>query len=146
MSGSRSASGSASRGSKNWIEGFGIMPPAGMAPRDIEYQAVLGRGWLSPWVEGGKFCGSRGMALPILGIRVRLLGSAAETHDCVYSATFVDGTAIGPVRNGEACEAESLAPIEAFQVELQSKLRATDLSDPRSPKREMATPRLGRRA
>jgi hypothetical protein len=31
---------------------------------DIEYQAVLGRGWLSPWIEGGKFCGSRGMALP----------------------------------------------------------------------------------
>ncbi len=55
------------RGSKHWIEGFGVAPRDGMAAEDIEYQAVLGRGWLSPWVEGGKFCGSRGMALPLLG-------------------------------------------------------------------------------
>ena len=87
-----------------------------MLPADIEYQAVLGRGWLSPWAEGGQFCGSRGMALPVLGLRLRLRGAAAQTHECSYSATFVDGTAIGPVPAGEACEAESLAPLESFQV------------------------------
>ena len=47
-------------------------------PTDIEYQAVLGRGWLSPWIEGGKFCGSRGMALPLLGLKVRLKGDRGE--------------------------------------------------------------------
>jgi len=104
------------RGSKRWMEGFGISPTHEIAPTEIEYQAVLGRGWLSPWVEGGQFCGSRGMALPILGLRLRLRGAAAETHEAVYSATFLDGTAIGPVPAGEACEAPSLAPIEAFQV------------------------------
>ena len=66
------------RGSKRWIEGFGLAPSAGVAPADVEYQAVLGRGWLSPWSEGGQFCGSRGMSLPILGLRVRLRGAAAE--------------------------------------------------------------------
>ena len=88
---------------------------------DIEYQAVLGRGWLSPWVEGGKFCGSRGMALPLLGMRIRLKGSAAASYDCSYAATFVDGTTIGPVAAGEACEAESLAGLEAFQVVLRRR-------------------------
>ena len=52
----------------------------GIAPEDIEYQAVLGRNWLSPWVEGGKFCGSRGMALPLLGLKVRLKGAAAKAE------------------------------------------------------------------
>jgi hypothetical protein len=109
------------RGSKNWIEGFGIAPRDGIALGDIEYQAVLGRGWLSPWIEGGKFCGSRGMALPVLGLRVRLRGAAADAYECRYSATFVDGTASGPVSAGEACETENLVPLEAFQVELRRK-------------------------
>ncbi len=109
------------RASRLWIEGFGIAPRGGIAASDIEYQAVLGRDWLSPWVEGGKFCGSRGMALPLLGLTVRLKGSAAATHDLSYSATFVDGTAIGPVPAGEPCQAESLAALEAFRIDLRAK-------------------------
>lgn len=105
------------QGSRAWIEGFGIAPAAGTIPHeDIEYQAVLGRNWLSPWVEGGKFCGSRGMALPLLGIKIRLKGASAKTHDLAYSASFIDGSSVGPVAGGEACEAESLAALEAFQI------------------------------
>ncbi len=109
------------RGSQRWIEGFAIAPRQPVTRDDIEYQAVLGRGWLSPWSDGGHYCGSRGMALPILGLRVRLRGDAAERFDCRVSATFVDGTAIGPTDTGEACEAESLAPLEAFHVEIAPK-------------------------
>jgi hypothetical protein len=104
------------RGSGLWIEGFSLAPHHAIEPSDIEYQAVLGRGWLSPWIEGGKFCGSRGMALPLLGLKVRLKGGAARTHECSCSASFVDGSAVGPVPGGETCEAESLAALEAFQV------------------------------
>jgi hypothetical protein len=104
------------RGSGLWIEGFSLAPSHGIQPSDVEYQGVLGRGWLSPWIEGGKFCGSRGMALPLLGLKVRLKGSAARTHECSCSASFVDGSAVGPVAGGETCEAESLAALEAFQV------------------------------
>ena len=104
------------RGSRLWIEGFSLTPHDDIKPSDLEYQAVLGRGWLSPWIEGGKFCGSRGMALPLLGLKVRLKGGAAKTHECNYSASFVDGSAVGPVPAGEACEAESLAALEAFQI------------------------------
>ena len=112
-------------GGNRWIEGFGIAPAEGVPLTDIEYQAVLGRGWLSPWSEGGQFCGSRGMSLPILGLRVRLKGGSADTHSVKLTGTFVDGTRIGPVLDGEACEAESLAALEAFQVVIESKAAAT---------------------
>jgi hypothetical protein len=103
------------RGSGLWIEGFSLAPND-LKPEDIEYQAVLGRGWLSPWIEGGKFCGSRGMALPLLGLTAQLKGAVAKTHECSYSATFVDGSAVGPVSAGEPCATESLAAMEAFQL------------------------------
>jgi hypothetical protein len=106
------------QGSKRWIEGFAISPSKDIAATDVEYQAVLGRGWLSPWAEGGQFCGSRGMALPVLGLRVRLRGAAAENYGCTYSATFIDGTSAGPVAAGDACESEALAPMESFRVEV----------------------------
>jgi len=123
------------RGSRLWIEGFSLMPHDGIAPTDIEYQAVLGRGWLSPWIDGGKFCGSRGMALPLLGLKVRLKGAVAKTHECSYSASFVDGSAVGPVPGGETCEAESLAALEAFQVVIRRRDAASSSE---------AAPRTGR--
>ena len=107
-----------SKGSKHWIEGFALSPTSVIGPADIEYQAVLGRGWLSPWAEGGQFCGSRGMSLPILGLRVRLRGEAAEKFDCAVTASFVDGTEVGPLDNGEPAQAESLAPLEAFRIDI----------------------------
>lgn len=128
------------RGSKLWIEGFGIAPVDGIAPADLEYQAVLGRGWLSPWVASGKFCGSRGMALPLPGLRVRLGDAAAKTHVLTYSASFTDGTMIGPVNSGEACEAESLAPLEAFQI----AIRPRDENKASKPATKSASPTSGR--
>jgi len=109
------------RGSKRWIEGFAIAPPAGLEEGDIEYQAVLGRDWLSPWAEGGQFCGSRGMSLPILGLRARLRGRAAETREIALAATFVDGSSAGPVEGGQGCQAESFAPLEAFRIEMRAR-------------------------
>jgi hypothetical protein len=105
-------------GSKLWIEGFAVHAPEGVAPEEIEYQAVLGRGWSSPWHNGGKYCGSRGMALPLLGVRIRLTGAAAEAYRVSYSATFIDGSTAGPSFDGEDCESAELAPLESLQVAL----------------------------
>lgn len=110
-------------GSNNWIEGFAINTPDGVAPANFTYQAVLGRGWLSPWVEAGQYCGSRGMALPLLGLRIRLGGEAAEQYDISYSASFVGGATAGPVGNDETCEADTLAPLEALQIVLTPRGR-----------------------
>jgi len=128
------------KGSGMWIEGFGLVPRTGIAEADIEYQAVLGRGWLSPWIEGGKFCGSRGMALPLLGVKIRLKGDAAKTHRCSYSASFVDGTSIGPVPGGETCEAPSLAALESLQVVVEARDAAATDAPPsaRAPRTKRA--------
>ena len=120
-------------GSKRWVEGFGISPLDGIPPADIEYQAVLGRGWLSPWSSGGEFCGSRGMSLPILGLRVRLRGASAETHRVELTATFVDGSRVGPVGQDEACEAPSLAALEAFQVSIAATAAPASAGAPKAP-------------
>ena len=111
-------------GSGRWIEGFGLAPSAGIAATDVEYQAVLGKGWLSPWSEGGQFCGSRGMSLPILGLRVRLRGEAAARYDVSLEGSFVDGSKAGPVGSGEACEAPTLSPLEAFRVAFSERAAA----------------------
>ncbi len=108
------------RGERRWIEGFALQSLRLTVPGELEYQAVLGRGWLSPWAEAGQFCGSRGMSLPVLGLNVRLRGAAAAAFEVEVSATFVDGTVVGPVRDGP-CEAPSLAALEAFQVMLVPK-------------------------
>ena len=121
-------------GSKRWIEGFAIAPKGQIGPNDVEYQAVLGRGWLSPWAEGGQFCGSRGMSLPILGVRMRLRGEAAERFDCIVSASFVDGTKVGPLDNGEPCQAESMAPLEAFQIKVVPRGTAGQAGAPAKPR------------
>jgi len=111
------------KGSQNWIEGFAITAPDGVNPSDFTYQAVLGRGWLSPWVDAGQYCGSRGMALPLLGLRIRLSGEAAERYEISYCATFIGGASCGPVGNDETCEAEMLAPLESFQLVLTPRGR-----------------------
>jgi hypothetical protein len=113
------------RGSNSWIEGFSISAPEGFDTASISYQAVLGRGWLSPWVEAGQYCGSRGMALPLLGLRVRLSAEAAEQYELSYSATFIGGASAGPVGNDETCEGDTLAPLEAVQIILTPRLRKT---------------------
>jgi hypothetical protein len=128
------------RGSRRWIEGFSLTPHEKIEPSEVEYQAVLGRGWLSPWIEGGKFCGSRGMALPLLGLKVRLKGAAAENYQCSYSASFVDGSAVGPVPEGEACEAESLAAMEAFRLSIQARGGSEVPSTAKTPTEGSAKP------
>jgi hypothetical protein len=122
------------RGSRLWIEGFSLTPSDGVKSADVEYQAVLGRGWLSPWFEGGKFCGSRGMALPLLGLKLRLKGKAVKTHECSYAATFVDGSSVGPVMADHPCEAKSLAALEAFQIVIRR--RGKEPASARAPVRK----------
>ncbi|NCY26438.1 MAG: hypothetical protein EBX37_16900, partial [Alphaproteobacteria bacterium] len=93
-----------SLGDDSWIEGVELLAPAPLQPADLEYQVVLGRGWLSPWVQAGEFCGSRGMGLPILGFRARLLGQAAQQWRLRYAGRCVDGRQLPEAENGMPCE------------------------------------------
>ncbi|CAI3949732.1 Glycosyltransferase involved in cell wall bisynthesis (RfaB) (PDB:2IV7) [Commensalibacter communis] len=106
--------------SKTWIEGFGLNINKYIKPEDIEYQALLGKGWMSPWHQGNQFCGSRGMGLPLCGLGIKLSDEAAKKYHVRLSATFVDGTKVGPVEDETILSAESVAPLEAVRFELIS--------------------------
>jgi hypothetical protein len=103
------------------VEGFSLTAPEGLTPADLTYQAVLGRGWLSPWNEAGQFCGSRGMALPILGFKLKLSEDAAKRFALSISATFLDGTRLDDLTSEQSVEAPSLSPLEAFRINLVPK-------------------------
>jgi hypothetical protein len=104
------------RGSGRAIEGFSLTPRQGFTADDFEIRAVLGRDWLSPWLPGSRYLGSRGLALPLRGFCLRLRPVAATRVDVACFARFVDGSEIGPVGSDQVCAAPSLAALEAFQV------------------------------
>jgi hypothetical protein len=104
------------RGSGRAIEGFSLTPRQGISAEDFEIRAVLGRDWLSPWLPGGSFCGSRGLALPLRGFCIRLHPAAAARYDLACFARFVDGAEVGPVGSDRICAAPNFAALEAFQV------------------------------
>jgi hypothetical protein len=110
------------RGSGRAIEGFSLSPRQGISAEDFEVRAVLGREWLSPWLPGGTFCGSRGLALPLRGFCLRLRPSAAVRHDLACFARFVDGSEVGPVAADRICASANLAALEAFQVLLRPRV------------------------
>ena len=112
------------RGSRLWIEGFGVAPRSGVAAVGHRIPSGAGPGLAVALGRGRQVLWQPGMALPLLGLRLRLKGAAAEQYECKYFASFVDGTDVGPVSGGEACEAESLAPLEAFKVVLTPKAPA----------------------
>ncbi|MCB8878979.1 hypothetical protein ACELLULO517_01945 [Acidisoma cellulosilytica] len=120
-------------GSEMAIEGFSLTAPEGLEPGDITYQAVLGRGWLSPWNEAGQFCGSRGMALPILGFKLKLSEAAAKRFTLSISASFLDGTKLDDLGSDESVEAPSLSPLEAFLIDLKPKVSSKKVPEPAKP-------------
>jgi len=104
-----------------WIEGYTIKTPAGLESSDLEYQAVFGKGWSSPWVHGGEYCGSRGLQLPILGLRLRLNNGLEKRLQIELEAAFADGATFGPVPAGTVCATEPLQPVTAIRVSVRPK-------------------------
>ena len=102
------------------IEGFALTLPAGMETSDLEYQGIMGEDWRTPWFEAGAFCGSRGLQLPLLGFRLRLVGAAADRFECRAYGQFVRSGIVGPVGSGEDCNADNM-PLTAIKVEIVPK-------------------------
>jgi hypothetical protein len=109
--------------SENFIEGFLIEVPIGVEPRDLSYQALLGPGWASPWFSAGEFCGSRGMTLALVGLRIRLTGPSSQRYKLRYSASFSDRAVAGPVANDTACKSDLTAAMVALKVDLVPRER-----------------------
>jgi hypothetical protein len=108
------------------IEGFAINLPADLASSDLEYQGIMGEDWRTPWIEAGAFCGSRGLQLPLLGFRLRLVGAAAERYELRAWGHFARHGAVGPLGSGEDCQVEN-RPLTAMRLEFSP---ATSPADP----------------
>jgi hypothetical protein len=104
-------------GSGAAIEGFMIKPGGELRDEDIEYQAVLGPEWNTPWMRGGEFCGSRGMSLHFLGLRIRLIGRASKRFSCTYRASFVGRGALTSSRE-EVLTRQDGAAMEAININI----------------------------
>jgi hypothetical protein len=107
--------------SSDWIEGFAIAAPDGVDPDDLTYQAVLGIRMASPWAKAGQYCGSRCKGSPLIGLRIKLSGKAAEMYDISYSVRFACGTVVGPVGNDEFCADVENVYLCGLQVNLSPK-------------------------
>jgi hypothetical protein len=124
------------------VEGFAIMPGGDIPADQIEYQALLGQDWTSPWTPGGDFCGSRQMALPLLGLRVRLRGGAEARCRCVVWGRYGGGEIV-QVEDGDLCRSESLKPLEGMRVALLPKEGV--VAEPAVPATETPAPAPGTR-
>jgi hypothetical protein len=92
----------AASGGAGAIEGFMVRLEAGLPSDALEYQAILGREWNSPWAGGGEYCGSRGLALPLVGVRLRLRGVFAGSHRLLTWARFATAGERGPFEDEPA--------------------------------------------
>jgi hypothetical protein len=102
-----------------------------LAAQDVEYKGLTGSGFETPWLSDDKMCGTKGMAVPLVGFAVRLKpGTATADYDCEYSGYFQSGVTIGPLRNGAPCRSTvANDPLEGIQVRLTKRMSATQQPD-----------------
>jgi hypothetical protein len=108
------------RGSTLAIEGFAISLAADF-PGGFTYRAMMANGALSDIARNGEYRGTRGENLPTYGFLIALDGDFAEEYEVEYEATFIDGSAFGPVSAGTLCVSPSFAKMEAMRVSVYPK-------------------------
>jgi hypothetical protein len=109
-----------------WIESFSIRPLEQFSAQDIEYKALTGSGFETPWLSDDTMCGTKGMSVPLVGFAARLKPNSgqATAYDCEYSGYFKSGLTVGPLRNGAPCRSTvANDPLEGIQMRIA--LRAT---------------------
>ncbi len=101
-----------------WIEAFSVRPLGVLGVQDLEYKGLTGSGFETPWLSDDKMCGTKGMAVPLVGFAVRLKPDAADgNYDCEYSGYFQSGVTVGPLRNGAPCRSTvANDPLEGIQL------------------------------
>ena len=136
-------SGEASKGagSGEWVEASG---PDGFIeafcvhlttalPLTLEYQAIMGIDWVSPWAASPNVCGSVGLGLAIFGLRMRLQGPQADAFELILWGR--SGTRqVGPLTTGELAFGVG-QPLTAMRVELRPAQPPERRTRPRRPLR-----------
>ncbi len=108
-----------SMGQKLRLEAFGILPLEGLVPDEVEYRGYGPNGRETPWVSGGRWCGSRGRGLPLTGFAIRLSSHQESRFSLEYSGAFFTSGICGPVCNGSPCIGRIADdPLEAINLRL----------------------------
>jgi len=129
-----------------WIESFSVQPLGAFGARDIEYKGLTASGFETPWISDDLMCGTRGMAVPLIGFAVRLKpGPETPAYDCEYSGYFQSGTVSGPFRNGTPCRSTAANdPLEGLQIRIVK--RASPARPPATAQAALAEPRAPAKA
>ncbi len=106
-----------------WLESFSIAPLETFGAQDIEYKGLTASGFETPWLSDNNMCGTKGMAVPLVGFAVRLKpGAQSAEFDCEYSGYFKSGVTVGPARNGAPCRSTvANDPLEGIQIRLRKR-------------------------
>jgi hypothetical protein len=105
-----------SLGSHTAIEGFQINFAAGIRNHELRYNALLSASGDLESKAAGEFVGNRGKSTRITALSFIMSGEAAKKIKCSYVCSFVDGSVVGPVPDGEYCRSKSGAALEAFRI------------------------------
>jgi hypothetical protein len=135
-----------------WIESFSVLPHKHLGARHIEYKGLTGTGFETPWLSDDQICGTKGMAVPLVGFAIRLKpGAETAGYDCEYSGYYQSGATVGPMRNGAPCRSTvANDPLEGIQIRIiqrpkaagaPAKLEAQRIESPRS---SIKAPTFGR--
>lgn len=117
-----------------WIEAFSITALETVSPDDIEYKGLTSSGFETPWLSGGAACGTRGMAVPLVGFAIRPSAKMAKSFDCEYSGYFSSGATVGPLRNGTPCRSTTAGdPLEGIRFRLLARTPTKSVPPARKP-------------
>jgi GT2 family glycosyltransferase/glycosyltransferase involved in cell wall biosynthesis len=103
-----------------WIESFSVQPLRHLGAHHIEYKALTGTGFETPWLSDDQICGTKGMSVPLVGFAVRLKPSSeTSSYDCEYSGYYRSSVIVGPLRNGAPCRSTvANDPLEGIQIRI----------------------------
>jgi len=103
-----------------WLESFAITPLDDLSASDLEYKGLTSSGFETPWISGGKACGTKQLGVPLVGFAVRLKASAkTAAYECTYSGYFQSGAQVGPLHNGAPCRSTvANDPLEGIQLQI----------------------------
>jgi hypothetical protein len=110
------------------IEAFSIAPQPLEGDVTLEYQSVMGLDWSSPWVNSPELSGSRGLALPLFGLRTRFVGADADQYELVIWARC-GNQELGPVTSGEL-SSNLKDPITSLRVAIRRKAAVVQARPP----------------
>jgi hypothetical protein len=106
-------------GSRLRVEALAVRPLEMLSRDEIEYKAYAHGGRETPWVTGGRLCGTRGQSLPLIGFAIRLAPHLRDQFDVIYRGSFFASGAVPAVRNGDPCFAPLLNdPLEALEMRI----------------------------